>query len=217
MTSPCIKIDVFSDLACPWCYIGKRRLDKAIQAFSSRATFALHWHPYMIDTATNPKGEDYTAYNVQRWGGDGWTAQLRRSGKPDGALFASWKTWPNTLHAHRLAEHAQRTGKGCQAQDKLFERIYELGGNVSDKSILLQVANDLQLDDADAFLQSDAGLEEVIAADADAKQRNVRSVPFFLIGAENLNNRHALSGAQQTDAYLAVFAKAAAEARAQAH
>lgn len=86
-----------------------------------------------------PSGEDYTAYNVQRWGGDGWTAQLRRSGKPDGALFASWKTWPNTLHAHRLAEHAQRAGKGCQAQDKLFERIYELGGNVSDKSILLQV------------------------------------------------------------------------------
>lgn len=85
------------------------------------------------------------------------------------------------------------------------------------KAVCWQVANDLQLDDADAFLQSDAGLEEVIAADADAKQRNVRSVPFFLIGAENLNNRHALSGAQQTDAYLAVFAKAAAEARAQAH
>ena len=79
------------------------------------------------------------AYNKRRWGSDGWTVQLRQSGRPDGALFANWRTWPNTLHAHRLAWFAERAGKGSAAQDKLFKQIYEQGGNVSDKVTLAQV------------------------------------------------------------------------------
>ena len=79
------------------------------------------------------------AYNRRRWGGDGWTVQLRESGKRDGALFRNWKTWPHTLHAHRLALYAERAGKGSQAQDRLFETIYEEGGNVSETATLLRV------------------------------------------------------------------------------
>ena len=86
-----------------------------------------------------PAGEEYMAYNKRRWGSDGWTVQLRRAGKPDGALFADWRTWPNTLQAHRLAWFADRAGKGSSMQDKLFEQIYEQGGNISDKATLAKV------------------------------------------------------------------------------
>ena len=84
------------------------------------------------------------AYNKRRWGSDSWTAQLKRAGKPDGAIFADWRTWPNTLHAHRLALYAERAGKGTAAQEKLFQQIYEQGGNVSDKAILAQVRHETE-------------------------------------------------------------------------
>ncbi|KAK9798559.1 hypothetical protein WJX73_005482 [Symbiochloris irregularis] len=205
---PSIRIDVVSDLACPWCYVGKRRLDKAMQAYSSRANFKLQWHPYMIDVATKSEGEEYMAYNRRRWGGDGWTVQLRQSGKPDGALFANWKTWPNTLQAHRLAWYADKAGKGHQAQEKLFERTYEQGGNISDSATLAQVAEQLQLQGAAAFLASEHGQDEVLAQDAAAKQRKVRGVPHFTIKPEGqtADGAHVLKGAQGVDGFLAAFA-----------
>ena len=79
------------------------------------------------------------AYNRRRWGGDGWTVQLRQSGKPDGALFRDWRTWPNTLQAHRLAWFAEQAGKGGLAQERLFEETYERGGNISDATTLAEV------------------------------------------------------------------------------
>lgn len=61
-----INIDVYSDLSCPWCYVGKRRLDKAIQQFTS-ASITVNWHPYIIDKKTAPEGEEYMAYNIRRY------------------------------------------------------------------------------------------------------------------------------------------------------
>ncbi|MCO5606805.1 hypothetical protein L7F22_060996 [Adiantum nelumboides] len=77
-----IRVDAWSDLACPWCYVGKARLDKAIQKLKADAVHQqtqveVHWHPYMIDVNTRSSGEEYLAYNKRRWGSDGWTSSLR--------------------------------------------------------------------------------------------------------------------------------------------
>lgn len=80
-------------------------------------------HPFIIDPATNPAGEEYLAYNVRRWGGDGWTHELRASGARDGASFGNWVTWPSTLLAHQLVRHAAvqgGVGKAAEVKHRLF-------------------------------------------------------------------------------------------------
>ena len=81
----------------------------------------------MIDPRIDPAGEGYADYNRRRWGSDGWTHSLRAAGAPDGALFAKWDWWPNTLHAHRLMALASRHGKGRHAKEALF-RLACVGG-----------------------------------------------------------------------------------------
>lgn len=80
---PAVQVEVWSDIACPWCYVGKARLDQAIERFkiaNPPVQVTVEWHPYMIDTQTKAGGEEYMAYNQRRWGSDSWTHSLRRSG-----------------------------------------------------------------------------------------------------------------------------------------
>eukprot|EP00887_Chlorella_sp_A99_P006442 scaffold3.g6442.t1 len=171
-----LKIDVWSDLACPWCYVGKKRLDKAIAALGLEGDSAVqvNWHSYIIDTRTNKEGEDYLAYNERRWGGDGWTADLRRSGGPDGAAFADWRWWPSTLQAHRLVALASKHGKGSAAKELLFQKTYEQGQNISQLDTLIAAGQELGLPDVEAYLRSDAGRDEVLADDVLGKQRRAQ-------------------------------------------
>ena len=83
-----------------WCYVGKKRLDKAMAA-KPDVRYNIRWHPFIIDRGTAKEGEGMEAYCGRRWGGSGWTNAMRRDGKRDGAVFAEWNYWPNTLHAHR--------------------------------------------------------------------------------------------------------------------
>lgn len=205
-----IRVDAWSDLACPWCYVGKARLDKAIEILNSDATYqhsqvSVHWHPYMIDINTNNAGEEYLAYNQRRWGSDGWTASLRRSAAKDGLRFKDWKWWPNTLHAHRLVLLADTLGKGGEAKQKLFKMTYEEGLNISDLEVLCSAADQLGLPGAREFLMSDQGKEEVIEQDRAAKsERKIDSVPFFIVD----DDRHSFSGAQDASTIGKVLQKA---------
>ncbi|CAL5229761.1 g13145 [Coccomyxa viridis] len=208
---PLISLDIWSDLACPWCYVGKRRLDKALAVNKERANFKIQWHPYMIDPATKPAGEDYMAYNRRRWGSDGWTRALKESGRPDGANFANWQTWPNTLQGHRLVLLAEKEGKASQAEERLFEAIYEKGLNISDISTLEQIGEELQLPEVKSFLQSSEGKAKVLQRDREAKQQlNIHGVPHFLVGAADRQERTSLHGAQSTAALSHAIRQAAA-------
>ncbi|KAL2654136.1 hypothetical protein R1flu_022264 [Riccia fluitans] len=202
-----INIDAWSDVACPWCYVGKTRLDlalKSIQAKAQTPPIVVKWHPYMIDKKTKAEGEEYLAYNTRRWGSDGWTHDLRRSGAKNGLKFANWRWWPNTLNAHRLILFADTYGKGEDAKQLLLLKTYEEGANVSDFDVLCSVANELGLPGADEYLKSGGGTEEVLAQDSEAKSRlGIRSVPHFKI-----NNIYTLSGAQDVATFVAAISKA---------
>jgi len=204
-----INIDVYSDLSCPWCYVGKRRLDKAIQQFAA-ANVIVNWHPYIIDKNTAPKGEEYMAYNLRRWGGDGWTHSLRKSGQRDGLEFKNWKIWPNSLHGHRLV-HLAGTQKGAEGQGKakdvLFRMIYEDGLNVSDVDTLIQAAKEKGLEGSEEYLKSSRDVDLVLAEDSRAKsQMRISGVPYFVISSDGEYQKTvSLSGAQGTEQFLAAF------------
>ncbi|KAI5083885.1 hypothetical protein GOP47_0000054 [Adiantum capillus-veneris] len=204
-----IRVDAWSDLACPWCYVGKARLDKAIQnlnldAIHQQTQVVVHWHPYMIDINTTSSGEEYLAYNKRRWGSDGWTSSLRRSGAKDGLRFKDWKWWPNTLHAHRLVLLADSVGKGGEAKQELFRLTYEEGQNISDLEVLCAAANQLGLSGAREYLMSDEGKQQVIKQDRAAKsERKIDSVPFFIV-----NGSYSFSGAQDATTIEVVLQKA---------
>lgn len=207
--SAAIRVDAWSDLACPWCYVGKARLDKAIERLKLDAAYQdsqvlVNWHPYMIDVNTNNLGEEYLAYNQRRWGSDGWTSSLRRSAAKDGLQFKNWQWWPNTLHAHRLVLLADSVGKGGEAKQKLFKMTYEEGLNISDLEVLCAAADQLGISGGRDYLMSDRGKEEVIKQDRAAKsERKIGSVPYFTI-----NGTDSFSGAQDAATIERILQKA---------
>eukprot|EP00656_Telonema_subtile_P030057 TRINITY_DN3308_c0_g2_i5.p1 TRINITY_DN3308_c0_g2~~TRINITY_DN3308_c0_g2_i5.p1 ORF type:complete len:135 (+),score=24.36 TRINITY_DN3308_c0_g2_i5:67-471(+) len=96
-----ITVDVFCDLACPWCYVGKNRFEDALRTLDKNVSVQIRWHPYIIDAGTAESGEDFEEYCTRRWGNSAWTKDLRRAGRECGADFADWRWWPHTLTAHR--------------------------------------------------------------------------------------------------------------------
>ncbi|GAB4821845.1 hypothetical protein N2152v2_008891 [Parachlorella kessleri] len=151
--------------------------------------------------------EEYLAYNRRRWGGDGWTNDLRRSGAPDGATFKDWQWWPNTLHAHRLVALAKKHGKGHEANAMLFQKSYEEGQNISRLDTLVDVGEQLGLPGVTAYLSGQEGLDEVRQDDAFGKRElNISGVPFFIISSGS-SKRYALSGAQPVKAFASTFEK----------
>eukprot|EP00823_Brevimastigomonas_motovehiculus_P001235 TRINITY_DN11744_c0_g1_i1.p1 TRINITY_DN11744_c0_g1~~TRINITY_DN11744_c0_g1_i1.p1 ORF type:complete len:181 (-),score=21.47 TRINITY_DN11744_c0_g1_i1:203-745(-) len=173
-----------------------------MKRFEDKATFKLTWLPYMIDTGTKKGGEDYLSYNRRRWGGDSWTEELKDSSKKDGCKFANWKIWPNTLHAHRLAQYAAKYDKQDQVEDLLFQYCYEKGENISSISTLIKCAEEAKLSEAKKFLESEELLNEVIELDSASKKQGVDGVPYCLI-----QGKYALSGAQAPQTFVRYFEK----------
>ena len=139
-----IEVNIWSDIACPWCYVGEKILKQAIIKFNQKypkIKVSPIFHAYIIDSSTKIEGEDYLSYNKRRWGSDNWTHQLRSKGKIFGANFSDWKFWPNTLLCHKLIAEAKKKKKGNEVLEEIFKYCYEMGKNVSDENILNEIGN----------------------------------------------------------------------------
>ena len=167
----------------------------------------------MIDPGTNPAGEDFEAYNRRRWGGSGWTRDLRAKGRKDGAgaNFDNWKWWPNTYKAHQLVRFAESKGIDTSTSNRvLFEAIYEEGENISLVDTLVRIAAEkmsLPADEVRSYLESDAGGAEIQNDIKSGRRKySISGVPFFIIGAEgNGQLPYAMSGAQSSSTFLRTF------------
>lgn len=193
------------------------------QAEKSGAEVEVQYRPYMIDPNTQKAGEDYTAYNRRRWGGDGWTHSLRDRGKQMGLPFSNWKTWPNTFNAHRLcvwleekdSHNASLTSKqkkqrGVDLVNKFYELTYEQGANISTVDGAARAVEELGFGtraEVEEWLKRGSGEREVAEADSYAKRDlDIHGVPFFVISKSNSDDRPvALNGAQGTGAFLNAF------------
>lgn len=198
-----VTVDIYTDIACPWCYVGEHKFSIARQRFledNPNSVVRVTLHPYMIDPNTKKSGEEYLAYNKRRWGGDGWTYSLREAGKKVGCHFASWKTWPNTFLAHCLVNYAGGKEKAGEVLNEIFELCYEKGENVSEMAVLERVAEKFNVDDG---WKSKEVQKRVVEGDNNAKEEmDIHGVPYFII-----NGKYSLEGAVDPSSFIKLFSK----------
>ena len=195
MTRP-IEVDLIADLACPWCYLGLVRLDRA-RAMRPERQVRVRWRPFFLNPGLPPEGMDRATYVRRKFGAD--TAQIYRriedSGRADGVAFAFERMprTPNTLLAHRLILYAEEQGRDDPVIRGLFRALFEEGRDVGDPVVLIEVAAEAGLERAEAaaFLEGDRLAREVQDAHDLAERIGVRGVPVFIVA-----HAHAITGAQ---------------------
>jgi predicted DsbA family dithiol-disulfide isomerase len=204
-----LAVDVISDVICPWCYIGKRRLKKALAVFAGPVK--VRWLPFQLNPTMPKEGIRRREYCTNKFGS--WErsqeldARVVAVGEAEGIQFAfdRIERTPNTLDAHRLIWLAEKQGVQDAVVEALFRANFTEGRDISDRQTLLDVVAEVGLDrsKAEAVLNSDDGLEAIKDADALARRVGAEGVPFFIVNGEIM-----LSGAQPPDAFLAVFGQA---------
>ncbi|KAL4457794.1 hypothetical protein ABPG75_012659 [Micractinium tetrahymenae] len=219
MAKQSVKVTVFSDLACPWCYVGLKRLDKGLAALPDLSV-EKEWHAFLLDWNAPPYGQSIIDALKKKFGPQAPALMQRvaSAGQEDGATFANWAWRANTVKGHVLVALARRHGKSHEANQALFMKSYEEGANISEAEVLLEVGRQLGLPEQE--LQAALGgaeldaelLKEVEMDDAVAKsQLRVSGVPFFLIQAGD-SKAYALSGAQPPEAFQEAVQRALREA-----
>ncbi|MFO1316796.1 MAG: DsbA family oxidoreductase [Burkholderiales bacterium] len=211
-----LTIDVVSDVVCPWCFIGKRRLEAALARLREAEPdlpVDVRWHPFQLNPDLPPEGTDRRRYLEAKFGGPDRAreiyARVEAAGRTAGIPFRfdAIERQPNTLDAHRLIAWAQsrREGDPDALVEGLFRAYFLEGRFVGDRDELVRLAADAgyDADDARACLASDAFVADIAQADRQARTLGVSGVPFFVFGGKT-----ALSGAHEPDTLLAAIAQA---------
>ena len=192
-----IEVNIWTDIACPWCYVGEKIFKKAMIKFNKNypeISVIPIFHAYMIDPGTKIEGEEYLSYNKRRWGNDNWTHQLKSMGKKYGANFSNWKIWPNTLLSHKLMAEANKKGKGNEVLDEIFKYCYEMGKNVSIESTLDEIGNKFGIKN----WNNDENLKLVLKDEKIGKNHyGIGGVPFFIFP-----NDEVIEGAAEDKTFL---------------
>ena len=202
-----IYVDIVSDTICPWCYIGKRRFERALD-LSGRNDIAISWRPFQLNPDMPTEGMTRDDYVRAKFGGGDRPRQIYQaiaeSGREAGIEFefARIKRTPNTVLSHRLVHWGARNERQDQIVDQLFKAYFEEGRDIGDIDILVEVAAQAGVDETEArhFLASDDGRQEVVASDVYARRLGINGVPCFIV-----NRKYAVSGAQPPAAFVEVF------------
>ena len=202
-----IVIDVVSDMVCPWCYLGKARLDLALAEIQDEISVDVNWRPYRLNPDYPPEGVDQKAELEKKLGGkervDQAHATLTQLGRDVGINydFDAIKVGPNTLDAHRLSLWAHAEGRDMQDKviTALFKANFEEGRNIGDHAVLADIAEQagMNRDVVTKLLGSDADKDTIVAEIDAAQQMGVSGVPFFI-----LDQKYAVSGAQTQDVLI---------------
>lgn len=210
-----IKLDILSDPVCPWCLIGKARLDRALEARPDHP-FAIEWHPFQLNPDMPRGGMDRAAYLEAKFGER--MAAAEACARVDAAAqesgieidWAAIRNVPNTLDAHRLIHWAGLEGRQTPVVSALFRAYWREGRDIGDRDTLADIADGAGLDAAviRRLLATDADAEAVSARDAHARARGVTGVPTFIIA-----NRHVVPGAQPSDLWVQLIDEIAEQIR----
>jgi len=206
-----LAVDVISDVICPWCYIGKRRLERAVAALEGQRQIRVRWLPFQLNPTMPKEGISRKEYRTRKFGS--WErsleldAQVVAVGETEGIHFAfdRIERTPNTVDAHRIIWLADQQGCQNAVVEALFVAYFTEGRDVADRQTLIDVVAEAGLDRqlAEAVLNSDDGLNEIKQAQELSRRHQVSGVPFFII-----NDEITLSGAQQPDVLLAAVRQA---------
>lgn len=213
-----ITVDVVSDVVCPWCFIGQKRLDKAIATVGD-VDVHVRWRPFQLDGTIPPQGMDRRQYMLAKFGSEQRIREIHARIEPLGAAegisfaFDAIKVAPNTLDAHRVIRWAGAAGEDIQNRlaRRLFQLNFEEGANIGDHAVLVEAAGEAGMDASvvATLLPTDADVEAVRSEIATASRMGITGVPCFL-----LEGKYAVMGAQEADALAdAIRQVAAAKAR----
>ncbi len=208
-----LRIEVISDVICPWCYIGKRRLERALAALPGREV-QVRWHPFQLNPGVPGEGIPRRDYRIAKFGS--WErsqqldARVAATGQGEGLVFDfdRMERTPNTFDAHRLIWLAGRERIQDAVVEALFRAYFTEARDLSDRVSLLDIVSSAGLDRsrAEAFLSSDEGTAEIRADEQVARDAGIQAVPYFLI-----NDRVAVPGAVEPSDFLEAFRQADAE------
>lgn len=214
-----LEVSVVSDVVCPWCFIGLAQLDAALAEWSARPGHVppqVRWYPFQLNPQMPAAGmprEEYLRTKFGEGGLDAVHERLNGAAARAGVTLAldRIRRQPNTLRPHALIAVAGASGRQHALARALFEAYFQQGRDLSDDTVLREVAAAAGLpDDAiDAALGDDAVAAEVAQMDADIRRQGVGGVPLFVVGRDGVNHA-AVSGAQGTAAILQAFERAAA-------
>jgi predicted DsbA family dithiol-disulfide isomerase len=212
-----LTIDVVSDVVCPWCFIGKRRLEKAI-AMKPDIAVAVRWHPFFLNPWIPREGVDRKTYLETKFGSadryDAIAQRVAAAAAAEGLTYATGKIGrqPNTLDCHRLILWAQSMGDPSAMKQRLMDLYFTEGADLTDRETLVRAARECGLDGERIrqLLDSDADVDVVEQQAQSAKEAGIEGVPCFIFGGAL-----AVSGAQAPE-YLASTIERAAAQREQA-
>jgi len=209
-----VRLDIFSDPVCPWCFVGKSNLDRALAGHPGHP-FAIEWHPFQLNPDMPAGGVDKRAYLEQKFGGpdrvNAVHERLREAARKAGvALDPDRPTRiPNTLDAHRLIHWAGVEGRQSAVVTGLFSAYWEQGRDIGDHAVLADIAGENGMDRTSVLrlLASDADAGDLRAREEDARRKGVSAVPTFLIA-----QKYVVSGAQPADLWAEVITELAGQA-----
>ena len=204
-----MQIDIYSDIVCPWCYVGKRRLERALTSVGGDVHVT--WRPFQLNPTMPLEGMDRTTYLKSKFGSlevfGRMKEQLLAAGAEEEIPFAFEKIQrtPNTFAAHRLVWYAAGHGQQDEVVEALFRAYFIEGKNIGDVKTLAHVAAEAGLDrtEIEHFLASEKGVVEVKAEEAMGRRLGIRGVPYFVF-----NGRISLSGAQPPDIIVSAIQQA---------
>jgi predicted DsbA family dithiol-disulfide isomerase len=199
-----MQLDIYSDTICPWCFVGKRRLERAL-AMRPQAEIEIRWRAFQLNPGMPEEGMERREYLELKFGGPERAARIyeavRMAGESEGIRFAfeRIRRTPNTFESHRLLRHAHEAGRQGALLEELFQTYFIAGQDIGSRSVLLGCAERAGLDTgrAERYLAGSEDAESTLAEDRLARRQGINGVPCFIF-----NGRFALSGAQPPEALL---------------
>ena len=208
MSEP-VKLDIMSDPICPWCYIGKAHLDRALAAAPDHP-FLIEWHPFQLNPDMPAEGMDRRAYLEGKFGGKeaavkAYAPVVEHAEKAGLKInFEGMKRTPNTLNAHRLIHWAGIEGRQTAAVSALFRAYFVDTRDIGDVEVLADIADSIEMDASvvTRLLGTDADMQSIRDRDAHSRSMGINSVPTFIVGG-----KHAVPGAQPPELWAKVIAE----------
>lgn len=202
-----VKLDIISDPICPWCYIGKTNLDRALEQIPDHP-FTIEWHPFQLNPDMPAGGMDRRTYLETKFGGKDAAvkayAPVVEQAEKAGALinFDTIEKTPNTIDAHRLIHWAGIEARQSYVVDLMFKAYFVDGRDIGSHEVLADIADSAEMDAAMVakLLASDADADDIRARDAHSRKMGVNSVPTFIVAGQ-----HAVPGAQPPDLWVQVI------------
>ena len=200
-----MKIEVVSDVICPWCYIGKRRLEKALNILGNEVKPEIHWLPFQLNPEMPREGVARAEYRRAKFGsverGAQLDARVAAEGRGEGIAFAfdRMRRTPNTVAAHRLVALAQKQGAGQKVVESLFKAYFEDAEDIGDPAVLGRISIENQI----KGWPQEADEKEVAALEASMRGFGIQAVPTFLF-----DRKFGVSGAHPPEALAAAIREA---------